>query len=84
MSHVVLTVCGMVDLPRTLSQRSAVALLEAHGWRQTTGGKHAVKMQKPGHRPTTLPSNQRRDYPKGLGTAVLKEAGLTGPAKGQE
>jgi predicted RNase H-like HicB family nuclease len=30
-------------------------LLEANGWTETAGGKHVVKMTKPGHRPITLP-----------------------------
>lgn len=45
----------MSELPRVLSQRTARKLLEEHGWTQTIGGKHSVKMTKPGHRPITLP-----------------------------
>jgi predicted RNA binding protein YcfA (HicA-like mRNA interferase family) len=51
-------------------------LLEAYGWVETVGGKHVVKMEKPGRRPITLPANKRRDYPPGLRTAILKQAGL--------
>jgi predicted RNA binding protein YcfA (HicA-like mRNA interferase family) len=68
----------MDELPRVLSQRSAKRLLEAHGWTETIGGKHSVKMTKPGHRPITLPANKRRDYPPGLTAAILREAGLRG------
>lgn len=59
-----------------LNQRTAKALLEANGWVETVGGKHAVKMEKPGQRPITLPANKRRDYPKGLTSAILRQAGL--------
>jgi len=42
-------------------------LLEANGWTATVGGKHQVKMTKPGYRPITLPMNHGRDYPVGPG-----------------
>jgi hypothetical protein len=48
----------MDGLPRVLNQRSARQLLEAHGWTKTIGGKHAVKMTKPGQRPITLPCTE--------------------------
>jgi predicted RNA binding protein YcfA (HicA-like mRNA interferase family) len=63
-------------LPRVLNQRTAKRLLQAHGWTETVGGKHVVKMTKPGHRPITLPAYKRRDYPPGLTAAILREAGL--------
>jgi predicted RNA binding protein YcfA (HicA-like mRNA interferase family) len=72
------------SLPRVLSQRSAIALLESEGWIKTIGGKHSVKMEKPGHRPITLPTNRREDYPPGLTSAILREAGLKGSKGGQE
>ena len=59
-----------------LNQRSAIKLLRRHGWSQTIGGKHAVKMTKPGHRPITLPRHRGRDYGPGLTQAILKQAGL--------
>jgi len=59
-----------------LSQVTAQALLESHGWVRTRGGKHKVKMEKPGHGPITLPTNKRRDYPPGLTSAIPKQAGL--------
>ena len=74
----------MDDVPRTLDQRRAKLLLERHGWVETVGGKHAVKMEKPGERPITLPANKRRDYPRGLTAAILRQAGLAGPAAVEE
>ena len=50
--------------------------MEADGWIETRGGKHVVKMTKPGRRPVTLPFNKGRDYPKGLSEAIRKQAGL--------
>ena len=44
-----------------LSQKKAKRLMEADGWTETRGGKHVVKMVKPGHRPVTLPFNKGRD-----------------------
>jgi predicted RNA binding protein YcfA (HicA-like mRNA interferase family) len=66
----------MRPYPKTLKQRSMKKLLEANGWVATVGGKHVVKMEKPGRRPIPLPANKRRDYPPGLRAAILKEAGL--------
>jgi predicted RNA binding protein YcfA (HicA-like mRNA interferase family) len=59
-----------------LSQKSAKKLLEQYGWRETRGGKHAVKMEKPGHRPITLPMHKGRDYHQSLTRAILRQAGL--------
>ncbi|MGH4001169.1 MAG: hypothetical protein ACRDTJ_27350 [Pseudonocardiaceae bacterium] len=47
------------ELPRTLNYISARRLLEQHGWTCERGGKHQIKMTKPGHRPITLPINKR-------------------------
>jgi predicted RNA binding protein YcfA (HicA-like mRNA interferase family) len=63
---------------KTLNPRGMKKLLEANGWLETVGGKHVVKMEKPGHRPITLPANKRRDYPPGLRAAILRQAGLLG------
>lgn len=41
-------------LPRVLNQQSAKRLLEDNGWEETLGGKHVVKMEKPGRRPIAL------------------------------
>jgi len=68
--------------PENLNQKSAIKLLEAHGWTKGRGGKHDVKMQKPGRpRPITLPHHKRQDYPPWLRAAILRKAGLT---KGDE
>jgi predicted RNA binding protein YcfA (HicA-like mRNA interferase family) len=69
---------GGPPYPKALNQRGMKKLLEANGWVETVGGKHIVKMEKPGHRPITLPANKRRDYPPGLWAAILKQAGLLG------
>lgn len=60
----------------TLSQKKAIKLLKENGWMQVRGGKHQVKMIKPGRRPITLPQHKGRDYQPGLATAILKQAGL--------
>jgi predicted RNA binding protein YcfA (HicA-like mRNA interferase family) len=63
----------MADL---LNQKSARRLLEQHGWKRTAGGKHVIKMEKPGHRPITLPKHRGADYSRGLSRAIRREAGL--------
>jgi predicted RNA binding protein YcfA (HicA-like mRNA interferase family) len=60
----------------TLNQKKAIKLLAEDGWIQIQGGKHQVKMTKPGCRPITLPQHKGRDYPIGLARAILKQAGL--------
>ena len=65
-----------VDIPKTLDQRTAQKLLERHGWTPTTGGKHAVKMRKPGHRPITLPKHRGAQCGRGLTHEILRQAGL--------
>lgn len=62
--------------PKTLNQKQAIALLRENGWSRTTGGKHVVKMTRPGRRPITLPQHKGRDYGPGLTAAILKQAGL--------
>lgn len=66
----------MAPVSAPLNQKRAIKLLENEGWNQTTGGKHAVKMEKPGERPITLPRHKGRDYGKGLSAAIRKQAGL--------
>ena len=62
--------------PKQLGQKSAQKLLEAHGWTKERGGKHVVKMTKPGaERPITLPCNPPT-YPPGLRDGILRQAGL--------
>lgn len=65
-------------LPRVLNQRTLKKLLEKNGWTETLGGKHVVKMTKPGCRPITLPRHRGRDYSPALAAAVLRQAGLKG------
>lgn len=60
-----------------LNQKKAIKLLREHGWEQTIGGSHVVKMKKPGHRPITLPKHKGQDYGKSLSAAILKQAGLS-------
>jgi predicted RNA binding protein YcfA (HicA-like mRNA interferase family) len=71
----------MGELPRVLNQRSARLLLEANDWTATIGGKHSVKMTKPGHRPITLPLHGGNDYSRDLTARILREAGLKGGRK---
>jgi predicted RNA binding protein YcfA (HicA-like mRNA interferase family) len=59
------------------NQKSMRKLLAENGWQQTRGGKHVVKMVKPGRRPVTLPMHKGRDYGKGLERAILRQAGLS-------
>jgi predicted RNA binding protein YcfA (HicA-like mRNA interferase family) len=59
-----------------MNQKSAIALLSLNGWTQVRGGKHAVKMVKPGARPVTLPRHNGSTYGKGLASAILKQAGI--------
>jgi predicted RNA binding protein YcfA (HicA-like mRNA interferase family) len=60
----------------TLNQKKAIKLLVQDGWTQIRGGKHQVKMTKPGCRPITLPQHKGRDYPTGLARAILRQARL--------
>ncbi len=59
-----------------MTQKRAIKLLQRHGWTKTKGGKHVVKMTKPGERPITLPMHKGEDYSPGLEAAILKQAGL--------
>lgn len=63
-------------MPKLLNQKRAEALLVRHGWTRTRGGKHVVKMTKPGHRPLTLPKHGGAEYGPGLTAAILRQAGL--------
>jgi predicted RNA binding protein YcfA (HicA-like mRNA interferase family) len=64
-------------VPRVLSRKTMQALLEEHGWTRTIGGKHSVKMEKPGQRPITLPQHSGDDYGKDLRSRILRQAGLS-------
>jgi predicted RNA binding protein YcfA (HicA-like mRNA interferase family) len=59
------------------NQKSMRRLLEAHGWVRTIGGKHVVKMTKPGQRPITLPMHKGQDYGPALTASILRQAGLS-------
>jgi predicted RNA binding protein YcfA (HicA-like mRNA interferase family) len=61
-------------MARLLNQRSARKLLIEHGWTETRGGKHAVKMTKEGRRPITLPRHKGRDYGINLTRAIIRQA----------
>lgn len=65
-----------LSMKGTLNQKRAIKLLRENGWIQSRGGKHQVKMTKPGCRPITLPQHKGRDYQPGLTSAILKQAGL--------
>lgn len=64
------------ELPRVMSQALAIAILKEHGWEQTRGGKHVVKMEKQGERPITLPMHKGADYGPSLTSRILQQAGL--------
>jgi len=64
------------EIPKRLSQKKAKRLLEAHGWTEERGGKHVVKMTKPGHRPITLPICDGEDYGPSLTARIVTQAGL--------
>ena len=64
--------------PARHNQRSMKRLLEANGWTETAGGKHVVKMTKPGQRPITPPDDKGGGYPIGLTVAIMRQAGLRG------
>ena len=58
------------QLPKRLSQKTAVALLVRHGWARTVGGKHNVKTEKRGRRPITLPDHKAQTYGSQLSNAI--------------
>ena len=53
-----------------------IKALEDDGWVRERGGKHQVKMVKPGKRPITLPQHKGRTYSKGLDRAIRRQAAL--------
>ena len=60
-------------MPKPLSQRKAKQLAEENGWTETQGGKHSVKMEKPGCRPVTLPHHGGKDWGKDLSARVRRQ-----------
>lgn len=67
---------GTGGIPATMNQKNAIRTLERNGWVKERGGKHVVKMTKPGRRPITLPKHGGCDYSKNLRARILREAGL--------
>lgn len=61
---------------RRYTQKQLIRVLTREGWARSSGGKHQVKMSKPGHRPITIPHFKGAVLPVGLGNAILKQAGL--------
>ena len=72
------------DLPRTMNQREAIALLKEHGWIRERGGNHQVKMTKEGQRPVTLPEHRGSTYSVSFTAAILSQAGLRTPSQGDK
>jgi predicted RNA binding protein YcfA (HicA-like mRNA interferase family) len=58
---------------RLLDQRTAIKLLQRDGWALGRGGKHVVKMVKPGMRPVTLPHHRGQCYGKRLTHAIADQ-----------
>lgn len=61
-------------VPKLLSQGKAITWLQGQGWTLEHGGKHVVKMTKPGCRPITLPAHKGADYGKSLTAAIVRQA----------
>ncbi len=59
-----------------MNQKQWIAALEANGRTMERGGKHSVKMTKPGHRPITLPRHRGATYGRDLHAQVKRQAGL--------
>jgi predicted RNA binding protein YcfA (HicA-like mRNA interferase family) len=58
------------------TQKALAKVLKEHGWEQSVGGKHQVKMTREGHRPVTIPEFKGETLPVGLSQAILKQAGI--------
>jgi hypothetical protein len=70
-------VFGKNSMPET--QKQWIKRLTKAGWELERGGKHQVKMTKPGCRPITLPENKRQAYSKGFEAELRKQAALDKP-----
>jgi predicted RNA binding protein YcfA (HicA-like mRNA interferase family) len=57
----------------TLSQKTAKRLAEENGWTETQGGRHNIKMEKPGCRPVTLPHHGGKEWGKDLSARVRRQ-----------
>lgn len=58
------------------TQKALIKMLKEHGWEQSVGGKHQVKMTRESHRPVTIPEFKGETLPVGLSQAILKQAGI--------
>jgi predicted RNA binding protein YcfA (HicA-like mRNA interferase family) len=64
-------------LTKVHNQKSLKKLLRKNGWTETQGGKHVVKMEKPGEpRPMTLPHHRGQDYSTSMTASILRDTGL--------
>lgn len=61
---------------RRYTQKQMKKRMETEGWVNTGGGKHVIKMSKPGHRPVTIPFCGGETLDIGLSQAILKQAGI--------
>ena len=61
-------------MPR--NQREWIKALEVDGWIHERGGKHQVKMVKPGKRPITLPQHKGGTYSQGLDAAIRRHGSM--------
>jgi predicted RNA binding protein YcfA (HicA-like mRNA interferase family) len=68
--------CRGRAMAKLLNQKKAIKLLKTHGWEQSVGGKHSVKMVKEGSRPITLPMCKGEDYSRSLTSRILDLAGI--------
>jgi predicted RNA binding protein YcfA (HicA-like mRNA interferase family) len=66
----------MTPKRKRYSQKELIKKLKEHGWTQSTGGKHQVKMTRQGSRPITIPEFKGETLPVGLSAAILKQAGI--------
>ncbi|MBT3279423.1 MAG: type II toxin-antitoxin system HicA family toxin [Phycisphaerales bacterium] len=58
--------------------RELIKIMKKHGWQQDRiNGSHHI-MVKEGQRSIPVPVHGKRDIPKGLANAILKQAGLKG------
>ncbi len=66
----------MTPKRRHYTQEELIRKLREHGWEQSVGGKHQVKMIREGERPVTIPEFKGGTLPIGLSHAILKQAGI--------
>ena len=66
----------MIAKRKRYTQKTLIKMLKGHGWEQSVGGKHQVKMTRECHRPVTIPEFKGETLPVGLSQAILKQAGI--------